>query len=129
MLFGVAIFLEAVLYRGGKDWWISIPFSVYSIEYTSIGCWADKPARAVPGMDKYVGGGDYRTRKDAIKKCFNMAVKKGLTVFAIQAGGWCAAGNDLSSAKKYGKSTACKDGKGGGWANNVYVIKRGKLRG
>ena len=106
-----------------------IYFSFNSIEYTSIGCWADKAARAVPDMDKYVGEGNYRARKDAIKKCFNMAVKKGLTVFAIQHGGWCAAGNDLASAKKYGKSTACKDGKGGSYANNVYVIQRGKFRG
>ena len=76
-------------------------------------------------MEKYVGGGDYSLRKDPIKKCFCVAVEKGLTVFAIQDGGWCGAGNDLASAKKYGKSTACKDGKGGGWANDVYIIKCG----
>ena len=80
-------------------------------------------------MDKYVGGGNYKARKDAVKKCFNMAAKKGLTVFAIQDGGWCAAGKDLAAAKKYGKSTACKGGKGGPWANSVYIIRRGQLRG
>lgn len=48
-----------------------------------------KPARAVPNMDKSVGGGNYKARKDAVKKCFNMAAKKGLTVFTIQDGGWC----------------------------------------
>ena len=43
----------------------------------------------------------------------------------MQHGGWCAA--SLTAAKtfnKYGKSSACKpDGKGGPWANQVYVIK------
>ena len=104
-------------------------FFVHSIAYAPIGCYADKPARAVPNMDKSVGGGNYKARKDAVKKCFNMAAKKGLTVFAIQDGGWCAAGKDLAAAKKYGKSTACKGGKGGPWANSVYIIRRGQLRG
>ena len=93
--------------------------------FIKAGCYADKPARAVPNMDKLVGGGNYKARKDAINKCYKMAAKKGLTVFAIQDGGWCAAGKSLAAAKKYGKSTACKGGKGGPWANDVYMVKCG----
>ena len=50
-------------------------------------------------------------------------------MFAIQNGGWCAASATAHETfNKYGKSTACRsDGKGGPWANQVYVIK-GKTR-
>ena len=46
-------------------------------------------------------------------------------MFAIQNGGWCAASATAHKTfNKYGKSTACRsDGKGGPWANQVYVIK------
>jgi len=98
--------------------------------FFSGGCWTDKGgARAIPNMDKYVGGGDYQKRKDAINKCYKMAAKKGLRIFAVQNGGWCAAGNSLTAAKKYGKSKLCKGGKGGPGANDVYLITRGQLRG
>ena len=46
-------------------------------------------------------------------------------MFAIQDGGWCAA--DKTAAQtfdKYGESDKCNsDGKGGPYANQVYVIK------
>ena len=46
-------------------------------------------------------------------------------MFAIQDGGWCA--GDTTAAQtfdKYGVSNKCKaDGKGGPYANQVYVIK------
>ncbi|CAH1253114.1 PKD1L3 [Branchiostoma lanceolatum] len=46
------------------------------------------------------------------------------TVFALQAGGWCAGSADgHTTYNKYGPSTACAaDGEGGGWANEVYQI-------
>ena len=52
-------------------------------------------------------------------------MRKGYRMFAVQNGGWCAASATAHKTfDKYGKSTACKsDGKGGGWANQVYVIK------
>ena len=52
-------------------------------------------------------------------------MRKGYVMFAVQAGGWCAASATAPQTfDKYGKSTACKsDGEGGGWANQVYVIK------
>ena len=50
---------------------------------------------------------------------------RGFQIFAVQAGGWCASSaTAVQTFDKYGKSTACaSDGEGGGWANQVYVIK------
>lgn len=46
-------------------------------------------------------------------------------MFAIQDGGWCAASATAEKTfDKYGKSNDCKeDGEGGGWVNNVYIIR------
>ena len=46
-------------------------------------------------------------------------------MFAVQNGGWCAASAIASfTYDMYGVSSACKpNGKGGPWANQVYVIK------
>ena len=46
-------------------------------------------------------------------------------MFALQAGGWCAASATAPKTfDKYGKSTSCgSDGEGGGWANQVYLLK------
>ena len=45
-----------------------------------------------------------------------------MVIFAVQDGGWCAGGKTLNNYKKYGKATNCRNGKGGGWANDVYRI-------
>ena len=49
-------------------------------------------------------------------------------MFAVQNGGWCAGSATAHKTfNKYGKSAACgSHGKGGPWANQVYVIK-GKI--
>ena len=46
-------------------------------------------------------------------------------MFAVQNGGWCASSATAEKTfDKYGKSSDCKkDGKGGGWANDVYTIR------
>ena len=42
----------------------------------------------------------------------------------FQNGGWCAASSTaLETYNKYGAASNCADGKGGGWANDVYKIK------
>ena len=90
-----------------------------------MGCWKDTADRAVATLEGSVAlldGSDYTNRADAIKKCYEAAKLRGFTVFAVQNGGWCAAGNG-ESYKKYGASNDCKgDGKGGPWANQVYKI-------
>jgi hypothetical protein len=91
----------------------------------NLGCWKDTAVRAVATLEGSVAildGLDYTNRADAIKKCYEAAKLRGFNVFAVQNGGWCAAGNG-ESYKKYGASNDCKDdGKGGPWANQVYKI-------
>ena len=52
-------------------------------------------------------------------------MRAGYSMFAVQAGGWCAASATAPlTFNKYGKSTACNpDGTGEGGANQVYVFK------
>ena len=104
-----------------------IPGVVFSSGYETIGCYRDTGNRAIKtleGTDPILDG-RYWTRKDSIAKCAVAAMRKGYSMFAVQHGGWCA-GSIIAphTFNKYGKSTACGgDGEGGGWANQVYLIK------
>ncbi|XP_013387187.1 uncharacterized protein LOC106156471 [Lingula anatina] len=98
--------------------------------YKKLGCWADKPERAIPtleGQDPILDGA-YETRENPIEKCYQAAKKRGYEYFAIQHGGWCASSRDAKKTyKKYGASTNCQsDGEGGPWANQVYKITKDK---
>jgi len=92
--------------------------------YTHLGCWRDTGNRAVPQLDGSDARlkGSYSRRADAINKCYQVAKERKLVLFAVQDGGWCAGSSNLNGYKKYGKATNCKNGKGGGWANDVYRI-------
>jgi hypothetical protein len=92
--------------------------------YTSLGCWADTGNRAITpldGSDPAISG-NYQQRANAINECYNIAKERGMKIFAVQDGGWCAADNNLNSYNKYGSSGNCRNGKGGPWANDVYKI-------
>ena len=95
--------------------------------FKTIGCYKDRSNRAIKSLEGTdpILDGSYVSRKHPIAKCAVAAVKKGYNIFAVQNGGWCAASATAPQTfDKYGKSTACKgDGEGGGWANQVYVIK------
>lgn len=94
--------------------------------YSHAGCWADTGDRAVPqadGSDPRIND-SYWGRQDAINKCYQVAKERGNKVFAVQHNGWCATAPDESGYKKYGRSNQCYGGgKGGPWANDVYIIK------
>ena len=69
--------------------------------------------------------GFYRTRWNAITKCYQAALKLGYSTFALQDGGQCFSSSDARKTyNKYGASSNCRnDGKGGPLANEVYAIK------
>ena len=98
-----------------------------SSDYVSVGCYKDTSNRAIPSLEgkDSILDGSFSSRKNPIAKCAVAAMRAGYSMFAVQAGGWCAASATAPQTfDKYGKSTACKaDGEGGGWANQVYVIK------
>ena len=111
-------------------------------KYVTLGCWKDDIPRAMNDHDsdltrytpKYA---HYKSRKNAIQNCFDLALRNAQWFFAIQDGGQCfygcpntdelwskGAGQCTSEWKMYGPSSECLvDGKGGPMANNVYHIK------
>ena len=45
-------------------------------------------------------------------------------MFAVQHQGWCASSRRAHlTYGRYGKSNRCRNGKGGPWANDVYVLR------
>jgi len=100
------------------------------IDYTGIGCYEDTTDRAIPTLedtDPVLDGGvfSYQSRQNAIVKCAVAARKRDFPAFALQDGGLCAASaNALKTFNKHGKSSDCKnDGRGGPFANNIYVFQ------
>ena len=102
--------------------------SVFSTDNASatpgnyLGCYVDGGDRAMPNTsnNQYL----------SFDECKNLGA--GYKYFATQDAhgggqGWCAATNDLASARKYGKTSSCtKNGDnwmGSGWSNAVYNNK------
>ncbi|KAK3745711.1 hypothetical protein QZH41_007664 [Actinostola sp. cb2023] len=94
----------------------------YSPLYKSHGCYRDTLQRA---MGSYQGA--RRNRNDSIGMCYDDAVTNGYTMFGLQYGGECWSGDKIEMTySKYGEAGNCKDGLGGGWANDVYSIIKAK---
>ncbi|XP_065650139.1 uncharacterized protein LOC105843710 isoform X2 [Hydra vulgaris] len=96
------------------------------LSFKHAGCWADQEVRSLIALERIASilDGSYKTRVNAINKCHFAAAERNYEVFALQDGGWCAAGNG-DSFKIYGTSLNCgADGKGGVFANAVYIIDR-----
>lgn len=100
---------------------IHFPLAAYGI-----GCYRDTSRRAIPTLERRsrLLKGNYRRRAGAIRNCALAAARRGYKVFAIQHGGWCASARyAYRTYRKYGKSNRCRNGKGGPWANDVYVLR------
>ena len=93
--------------------------------YKHVGCWGDTGDRAMPiieGSDPRISG-NYWGREDAINKCYSVSKERGYKVFAVQHNGHCQGTTDTNGYKRFGRSGGCYGaGKGGGWANDVYII-------
>ena len=102
-------------------------YSAFFLGYDTVGCYMDTENRAIPTLELQdpILNGSFNERENPIAKCAVAAMRAGYSMFAVQAGGWCAASATAHQTyDKYGKSTACQaDGEGGLWANQVYVIK------
>ena len=94
------------------------------VDFEHVGCWEDRKSRAVPILERSDDRlrDTYWNRKAAIEKCYVVARENGLRIFSIQNGGQCFGSADRNVYKKYGRSTKCKNMKGGDWANDVYTI-------
>ena len=102
--------------------------SMSSLSAKGLGCFRDTGRRAIlplEGKSRLLKG-HYRRRRYAIQKCALAAQKRGYRVFAVQHQGWCASTKyAYRTYGKYGRSNRCRNGKGGPWANDVYVLKGG----
>ena len=100
---------------------------VHRLYYKNVGCYKDTSSRAIPTLEgkDLILDGQYSSRKNAIAKCALAARKRGYRMFAIQdGGGWCASSATARKTfNKYGKSDACRQGEGGGWANDGYALQ------
>ena len=100
--------------------------SLFSLAAKGIGCFRDTGRRAIATMEgrSRLLKGHYRRRRDAIRKCALAAYRRGYRVFAVQHGGWCASAKRAHlTYGRYGRSNKCRNGKGGPWANDVYILK------
>ena len=96
-----------------------------------IGCYRDTGRRAIATLEgrSRLLKGSYRRRRYARRKCALAAYKRGYRMFAIQHGGWCASARRAHlTYRRYGTSKRCRNGKGGPWANDVYVLRGMKTR-
>ena len=93
-------------------------FSVL-VSHDHLGCFKDTSDRAMPAQ--------LPRKNNLLQDCKEAAAFRGYTVFGIQNGVECWSGPDAPSTyDKYGPSTACRNGLGGPWANDVYKITIGK---
>ena len=102
---------------------------VFCITAYGLGCFRDTGRRAISTLEgrSRLLKGNYRRRRYAIQKCAGAALRRDYRVFAIQHQGWCASARyAYRTYRRYGISKRCRKGKGGPWANDVYVL-RGKL--
>ena len=94
-------------------------------KYVSKGCWKDVPSRTIASLEHHFPT-HYRFRENPIQKCFEVAMKFGYQVFAIQDGGQCfGSPNGHNLYDKHGRSKLCSQGKGGPMANSVYRMING----
>ena len=83
--------------NGKGDRTASDVYKIVYKPYYRYGCWVDVCCgshRAIPdleGTDPILDG-DYKTREDAVNKCYQVAEKRGFQVFAVQNGGQCFSG-------------------------------------
>ena len=105
--------------RGGS--WAQ---SVYRINayadtfYTDLGCFKDEGSRAIAG-----GFVNFRPASTAVYRCYQRALRQGNQYFAVQYDTECfTAHNAWRTYAKYGRTSGCQHGRGGGWKQNVYRI-------
>ncbi|XP_078664596.1 uncharacterized protein LOC144907424 [Branchiostoma floridae x Branchiostoma belcheri] len=92
--------------------------------YRTLGCWRDPDGLAILSLEGHDGVllDDYKTRADAVEKCYQAARRNGYRVFGLQDGGLCGF-SDVAhlTYQTYGRSSVCQvDGEGGVGAKEVY---------
>ena len=88
--------------------------------YHHVGCFLDKPSRALPYSGSNFNSG---TPAERINNCAVLSAHRGHDTFGVQLGGQCFTGNDARyTYRLYGQGDGCKDGLGGVMRNDVYFL-------
>lgn len=95
--------------------------SVNTVQHRYLGCFKDVSySRAMPEL---LHTFSLLSNKDIKDLCFLDTLKKDCQAFGVQFGGQCFTGPSAHlTYSKYGKASNCKDGRGGTWANDVYLV-------
>ena len=89
-------------------------------EFYHIGCFQDKENPRA--LTEFIHGNVASPRD-----CYKLAKEKGYPAFALQAGKECwSSENATITYCKHGEKTTCRNGMGGDWANDVYIIGSNK---
>ncbi|XP_031551692.1 uncharacterized protein LOC116288968 [Actinia tenebrosa] len=116
LVVALQVFAEEVTETGSEDAPMVAKRAISA--YRHIGCYRDKPVRALRIVLGRVHG------RGAVKACANLARRRAFAVFAIQAKSWCFSDQNAHLRYTiYGKARNCANGVGGGWANDVYRLK------
>lgn len=92
---------------------VSLPVS--SIAYTSLGCWRDDRSRSFDFV--------YNNDDIGLEACAVVCNQLQFTFMGYQDGKECYCGSDSDDYQRLGSTNNCVDGKGGGWAMDVYQIQ------
>ena len=95
------------------------------LPYRDLGCYKNKRSRAISGKVEIWWN-------NVIDRCYKRARGLGHKFFAVQYrrpfNYECYTSSDAGQTyAKYGRTTGCKDGKGGNWMMNVYEIGKSEF--
>jgi len=101
--------------RGGS--WRQDVYKIVSYEH--VGCFNDRSSRAISG------GFTVYSPHEVVHRCFEKAAKSGYGFFAVQYNQECFTHRDAGNTyAKYGRTTGCRNGRGGSWRQDVYKISK-----
>ncbi|XP_057294387.1 uncharacterized protein LOC130622945 isoform X2 [Hydractinia symbiolongicarpus] len=115
--------LKALIFFSTLTQYVTV--SLADIE--SLGCWKDankkRTLRSMEHKHHYLDD-PYPKRSNAVKKCAQVAIDHGYSIFGVQNGGQCFSAPDGEKTyNMYGPSNLCRDGKGGKWSTDIYSTK------
>ena len=85
--------------------------------YTELGCFQDREDRAITGQITFY------SPDEAIKKCFERALRLKYSHFAVQYNNECfTSRNAATTYNRWGAGVGCRNGRGGSHLLTVYKI-------
>ena len=102
-----------------------LPFSSFSVQFESLGCFKDSRPRSLPLLVENLRKNiDWNNMTKTVRACAELVQRRGLAIFGIQFYGECWSGVDAwKTYDKYGPSKNCWSGVGREGSYFVYELK------